>query len=334
MQPRWSKLSLAESVVLCLVSEEPTHSFAIASLLAKDGTLGQVWHVPKAVAYRSAARLVQLGLITAAEKQPSNLGPARSQLEVTSKGEQVARDWLRQPVTHPRDIRSELLVKLALLGRVNSDPGDLLQKQRAQLVPIADALAAEAYAATGFDHALALWRHESVSATLRFVDDLLATAPAQSSMRAVDGVVRTAAEVMLTAPAKHPLSVTVGEIREFFRDDHVHAALIVSPAGHLQAVVERDDIAGCRPLDGAAAPLGQLAGRTVPAEANLAEVGRAMTVTGRRRAAVISADGRLLGLLCLKASREGFCSDQDVRARALGETDRAAAGSTAADWSG
>ena len=182
MQPRWSRLSLAEWVVLCLVSEKPTHSFAIASLLAKDGSLGQVWHVPKAVAYRSAARLVQLGLITAAEKQPSHLGPARSQLEATSKGEQAATDWLRQPVTHPHDIRSELLVKLAFLGRVNSDPSDLLQKQRAQLVPIAEALAAEVDAATGFDHTLALWRHESVSATVRFLDDLLAKVPAQFSM--------------------------------------------------------------------------------------------------------------------------------------------------------
>lgn len=182
MQPRWSRLSLAEWVVLCLVSEKPTHSFAIASLLAKDGGLGQVWHVQKAVAYRAAARLVQLGLITAAEKQPSNLGPARSQLETTSKGEQAARDWLRQPVTHPRDIRSELLVKLALLGRVNSDPSDLLRRQRAQLVPIADALAAEMYGATGLDHTLVLWRHESVSATLRFLDGLLAAVPAQFSM--------------------------------------------------------------------------------------------------------------------------------------------------------
>jgi hypothetical protein len=60
----------------------------------------------------------------------------------------------------------------------------------------------------------------------------------------VDGVLRTAAEVMLTTPASHPLSATVGEIRHFFRDDHVHAALVVSPAGYLEAVVERDDIAG------------------------------------------------------------------------------------------
>jgi hypothetical protein len=144
----------------------------------------------------------------------------------------------------------------------------------------------------------------------------------------VDGVLRTAAEVMLTTPARHPLSATVGEIRDFFRDDHVHAALIVSPAGYLEAVVERDDVAGCQALDAAAAPLGRLAGRTVPAEASVAEMRQAMTATGRRRVAVTSADGRLLGLLCFKASRTGFCSHQDVRAHALGETDPAAVGST------
>jgi CBS domain-containing protein len=147
----------------------------------------------------------------------------------------------------------------------------------------------------------------------------------------VDEVLRTAAEVMLRTPTRHPLSATVGEIRDFFRDDHVHAALIVSPAGYLAAVVERDDIAGCQALDAAAAPLGRLAGRTVPTGASVAEVRRAMTATGRRRVAVTSADGRLLGLLCLKASRAGFCSDQDVRARALGETDPATVGSTGLD---
>jgi len=130
----------------------------------------------------------------------------------------------------------------------------------------------------------------------------------------VDEVLRTAAEAMLTTPVRHPLSATVGEIRDFFRDDHVHAALIVSPAGYLETVVERDDMAGCQALDAAAAPLGRLAGRTVLPGASLADVHRAMIATGRRRAAVISADGHLLGLLCLKASQTGFCSEQDVRA--------------------
>ena len=49
------------------------------------------------------------------------------------------------------------------------------------------------------------------------------------------------------------------------------------------------------------------------------------------RAAVTSADGQLLGLLCLKSSRTGFCSDQDVRARALGEADPAVVGGAGSD---
>jgi hypothetical protein len=134
-----------------------------------------------------------------------------------------------------------------------------------------------------------------------------------------------AAEAMLTTPVRHPLSATVGEIRDFFRDDHIHAALIVSPAGYLEAVVERDDIAGCQALDTAAASLGRLAGRTVPAGACLAEVHQAMIAAGQRRAAVTGPDGRLVGLLCLKASQRGFCSEQDVRARALGQAEPTAA---------
>src|SRR5260370_30819033 len=116
---------------------------------------------------------------------------------------------------------------------------------------------------------------------------------------------------MLTTPARHPLSATVGEIRDFFRDDHVHAALIVSPAGYLEAVVERDDITECQALDAAAAPLGRLAGRTVPAGASLADVRRAMTTTGRRRAAVTSADRRLLSPPCPQALPAGIRSCQD-----------------------
>jgi CBS domain-containing protein len=132
----------------------------------------------------------------------------------------------------------------------------------------------------------------------------------------VDEASRTAADAMLTIPVRHPLGVTLREIRDFFDDSHVHAALIVSPAGYLAAVVEREDIDGSPASDAAAAPLGRLVGRTVPAEASLAEAHRAMKAAGRRRVAVINNDGRLLGLLCLKASQAGFCSDQDVRARA------------------
>ena len=128
---------------------------------------------------------------------------------------------------------------------------------------------------------------------------------------------RTVADAMLPTPVQHPLGTTVGEIRDFFHDDHVHAALIVGPAGYLAAVVERADLALSPAPGAAAAPCGRLEGRTVRPAASLAETHQAMNADGRRRVAVVGDDGRLLGLLCLKATRAGFCSADDIRARAL-----------------
>lgn len=137
---------------------------------------------------------------------------------------------------------------------------------------------------------------------------------------------QTVAEAMLSIPQMHSPGTTVREIADFFNDDHVHAALIVSAVGYLAAVVERADIAAYPAPDAPAVQFGRLDGRTVRAGADLAEVHRAMITAGRRRAAVVSAEGRLLGLLCLKASCTGFCSDQDILAR---RRERAGPGGTA-----
>jgi PadR family transcriptional regulator AphA len=177
-QQREPGLSLAEWLVLCLVSEGPMHGFAIAGLLADDGSLGRIWHVRKMVVYRAAHRLEELGLIVASDKQPTSQGPARVPLQATPEGRQAAGDWLRRPAGHARDIRSELLLKLALLDRAGADPRDLLLAQRSQLAPIAGALAGQIPATAGFDRVLLQWRYESVSSTLRFLDALLATVPA------------------------------------------------------------------------------------------------------------------------------------------------------------
>ena len=88
-------LSLAEWLVLCLVSERPMHGFAIAGLLAEDGSLGRIWHVRKMVIYRAARRLEQFGLIVACDRQHSSQGPARVPLLVTPEGRQAAGEWLR-----------------------------------------------------------------------------------------------------------------------------------------------------------------------------------------------------------------------------------------------
>jgi DNA-binding PadR family transcriptional regulator len=164
------RLSLAEWLVLCLVCEAPAHGFAITRILAADGELGQIWRVPKPVVYRALQRLETLGLLATVEIQPSSTGPARSLIDATAAGRSAAADWLTRPVSHTRDIRSELLVKLALLDRTGADPGPLLAAQHEQLRPVADALQARLAEVSGFDRTITLWRCETAAATMRFLD--------------------------------------------------------------------------------------------------------------------------------------------------------------------
>src|SRR5258708_2463439 len=170
-------LSLAEWLVLSLICEEPRHGFAIARILGREGSMGRIWRVPKPVIYRALQRLEQLGLVQTAEQQPSSEGPVRSLVDATQAGRDAAANWMTRPVEHTRDVRSELLVKLALLDRAGTDPQPLLEAQREQLVPVADALYDRLAVASGFDRTLALWRHETASATARFLAPLSPPAP-------------------------------------------------------------------------------------------------------------------------------------------------------------
>ena len=171
--PGEQRLSLAEWLVLCLVREEPTYGLVLVGLLARDGSLGQVWSVPKAVIYRALQRLELLGLIRTVGEQRTSQGPVRSLHEATLAGQAAAGAWLSMPVEHARDVRSELMVKLALLDRSGVDPQDLLQAQSARLLPVAAALDDRLRATTGFEHTLILWRHEAMTATMRFLEALM-----------------------------------------------------------------------------------------------------------------------------------------------------------------
>jgi DNA-binding PadR family transcriptional regulator len=166
------RLSLAEWAVLCLVCESPSHGFALARILGGDGELGQIWRVPKPVVYRALQRLEAAGLVAVIQLQPSSEGPVRSLVDATDAGRVDAAAWLARPVSHNRDIRSELLIKLALVDRAGGDPAPLLEAQRSQLQPVADALRARLAGATGIDRSIILWRSETVDATLRFLDAL------------------------------------------------------------------------------------------------------------------------------------------------------------------
>jgi len=132
-------------------------------------------------------------------------------------------------------------------------------------------------------------------------------------------VSRTVADVMVTDPKTMAPEVTVGDVRAVFRNDHVHMVLLTE-AGILIGTVVRDDLHDA-PDDVPALSLARLAGRTVLASAPTDAAGRVLIATGARRLAVVDEGGVLLGLLCLKRRRTGFCSDLDVGARAAEVTE-------------
>lgn len=164
------ELSAATWAVLGVLAEGPTHGFAVAQLLGAGGPLGRVWSVPRPLVYRELNRLVQLGLAVERATERSEQGPARTIVAITPAGRRAARRWLARPVDHVREVRSALLLKLALLDRAGTDPRPLLEAQRQRLQPQLAGLEKLCDRAEGFDLVLAQWRLASSRATLQFLD--------------------------------------------------------------------------------------------------------------------------------------------------------------------
>lgn len=163
--------ALPEWTVLAVLREGPAHGFAIAALTAPSGALGRVWQLPRPMVYRALSRLAEAGLVEPAVVE-SGPGPQRTVYEITPAGAAAVDGWLAEPVRHVRQLRSHLLMKLALLARRELPAESLLAAQREVLVPIATAIEAERDEAKGFDAVLLTWRHSNVNAALRFLDEI------------------------------------------------------------------------------------------------------------------------------------------------------------------
>jgi CBS domain-containing protein len=125
----------------------------------------------------------------------------------------------------------------------------------------------------------------------------------------------TVGDAMLRHPTVHSAELTVREARSAFAASAKLRVLLLVRDGLLVSVVAREDLSGTEDPSAAVADVGTLDdGACVAADAPLEATFEAMVRSGRRRLAVVEPDGRLLGLLCLKASRSGFCTDAGVAA--------------------
>jgi PadR family transcriptional regulator AphA len=165
------ELSLADWMVLGVVAEEPTHGWPVVRELSATGSLGRVWTVARPVVYRSIATLDAQGLLEQCGDAPGVRGPQRTIMRATRAGRAALRRWLNTPVTHVRDVRSELLIKLALLARAGESNKELVERQMDALAPVLRAVSA-APESEGFDAVLADWRREQALAVERFLRGL------------------------------------------------------------------------------------------------------------------------------------------------------------------
>lgn len=177
-------LSLAERVCLALVDEGVDHGWAIGSELSAEGEIGRAWSLSRPLTYRALEQLEAKALVRRGAK-PAGATRERVLVTCTAAGRRAVRAWLDEPVTHLRDVRTELLVKTLLRRRRGLDVEPLLLAQQ-------EAFAArfEVLAATGPEADLVdLWRRESARAVRRFLDLALehlrhgAPAPVPAPMR-------------------------------------------------------------------------------------------------------------------------------------------------------
>lgn len=168
------ELLLGEWACLGLLYDQHAHGFAIAAELRADAPIGRIWSLSRPLTYRSLDQLVERGLVRPVGSEPGDAGPDRTVLAATRAGRSRMRTWLRTPVTHLRDLRSELLLKIALAERCGVDIGPMLDAQRGRLDEQVATLSAAAFDPSGrVVDAVALWRHEVACAGQRFLERLL-----------------------------------------------------------------------------------------------------------------------------------------------------------------
>jgi len=158
--------------VLGLLCEGQTHGWSLVRKLRPEGEIGRVWSCSRPLVYRAIEVLAAAGLVEKQGSEESRRGPSRTLVAATPSGRRALDRWLRTPVHHPRDVRSELMLKLVLHDRLGRDPRPLVRAQQQAFAPLRESLEAQVGTAEAFDRTLALWRATNVEAALRFLDEL------------------------------------------------------------------------------------------------------------------------------------------------------------------
>jgi DNA-binding PadR family transcriptional regulator len=179
-------LAPGEWSVLALLSEQPSHGWALAKEMARSGEIGRVWSVGRPLVYRALELLEERNLIEAIGHEPGARGPNRTLFRATAEGREALRLWLLEPVDRVREVRSLFVLKVVLIERAGLASGPLLQAQRALVVPAVEALEARLRQSVGTESVFVRFRLETTRAVIEFIDSMLAEQARPSPTVAVE----------------------------------------------------------------------------------------------------------------------------------------------------
>jgi PadR family transcriptional regulator AphA len=146
---------LARDVVLALVVLTPRHGWAVHE-----------WSLSRQLVYRAIDTLVADGLVKRATPKDGG-GADKVIISPTAAGKRHAELWLNTPVTHLRDVRTELVVKVMLREQFQLPLQSFVAKQRQVFEPLIEAINK-----SSSQSPVEMWRRESASAVKRYLTRL------------------------------------------------------------------------------------------------------------------------------------------------------------------
>ncbi len=163
---RGEELDAVAGSSLVLIARGASHGYDVARHFASNGLLGSVLTLSRPVVYRAIKLLESKGLVVSSESVGVR-GQLKWTLTCTPLGRRTAEAWLKSPVEHLREMRTEFLLRFLLLESAGADTAGFIRSQRNALEEVTSGL----IAGQSRD-AVALWRREQARAALRFLDEL------------------------------------------------------------------------------------------------------------------------------------------------------------------
>ncbi|MSO14747.1 MAG: PadR family transcriptional regulator [Ilumatobacteraceae bacterium] len=157
---------LARNVVLALVVHTPRHGWAIHEQLSPIGDVGRAWTLSRQLVYRAIDTLVEDGLVKRATPKDGG-GGDKVIISPTAAGKRIAMKWLDCPVSHLRDVRTELVLKVMLREKLELPLAPFLTLQHEIFDPLITSINKDQS-----NSPVNLWRKESANAVKRYLSRL------------------------------------------------------------------------------------------------------------------------------------------------------------------